>query len=57
MSKKKVWRAKNVKAVLEMRSRKEILRAKGVDPAATCRPFTPKMCCAASCDICRMIPA
>ena len=39
MCKKKVWRAKNVKAVLEMRSRKEILRAKGVDPGGDVQTF------------------
>ena len=39
MSKKKVWRAKNVTAVLEMRSRKEILQAKGVEPGGDVQTF------------------
>ena len=37
--KKKVWRAKNVTAVLEMRSRKEILQAKGVEPGGDAQTF------------------
>lgn len=37
--KKKVWRAKNVTAVLEMRSRKEILQAKGVEPGGDVQTF------------------
>lgn len=39
MSKKKVWRAKNVTAVLEMRSRKEIMQAKGVEPGGDVQTF------------------
>lgn len=37
--KKKVWRAKNVTAVLEMRSRKEIMQAKGVEPGGDVQTF------------------